>query len=308
MAWLLAVLLVSCLSGVGSAPDLPSLQDDTTCTTPENQWFDCAQHEAELTSWFQSARAAAEHNVHCLDWFGASQSVSRTWIARGYRAFAFDIKLCTSQDMVNRDGCYLLLKMAAQLHAQAALICAPPCSLFSPACASVHKRNWFRPEGDTTVFLVRLSQQILSNFAVLLRILLTTVPTLNLVVEQPSGSWSYKQWFMEILIEDLHLILISTWLAYWSHDMLKGTHLLSNRMSAQSFSRRLSAKDRRRFNERFAKRQAQRGPNKKIYHQKIRKPSGALGWQGGKDLASSARFTRSFCLALLQWWQRQSGL
>lgn len=281
MAWLLAVLLVSCLSGVGSAPDLPSLQDDTTCTTPENQWFDCAQHEAELTSWFQSARAAAEHNVHCLDWFGASQSVSRTWIARGYRAFAFDIKLCTSQDMVNRDGCYLLLKMAAQLHAQAALICAPPCSLFSPACASVHKRNWFRPEGDTTVFLVRLSQQILSNFAVLLRILLTTVPT---------------------------LILISTWLAYWSHDMLKGTHLLSNRMSAQSFSRRLSAKDRRRFNERFAKRQAQRGPNKKIYHQKIRKPSGALGWQGGKDLASSARFTRSFCLALLQWWQRQSGL
>ena len=36
MAWLLVVLLVSWLSGVGGAPDLPSLEDDTTCTTPEN--------------------------------------------------------------------------------------------------------------------------------------------------------------------------------------------------------------------------------------------------------------------------------
>ena len=36
MAWLVVVLLVSWLSGVGSAPDLPSLEDDTTCTTPEN--------------------------------------------------------------------------------------------------------------------------------------------------------------------------------------------------------------------------------------------------------------------------------
>ena len=43
MAWLLAVLLVSGLSGVGSAPDLPSLQDDTTCTTPENQYLGIAE-------------------------------------------------------------------------------------------------------------------------------------------------------------------------------------------------------------------------------------------------------------------------
>ena len=79
------------------------------------RWFDASQHEVELGFFFQDARANAEHNVHCLDWFGASQRVSRTWIARGYRASAFDIKLCTSQDMVNREGCHLLLKMAAQL-------------------------------------------------------------------------------------------------------------------------------------------------------------------------------------------------
>lgn len=67
--------------------------------------------------------------------------------------------------------------LSLRLHSHAAVICAPPCSLFSPACASVHQRNWFRPEGNPTVFLVRLAQQILHNFVLWLQL-----------TEQSSGS------------------------------------------------------------------------------------------------------------------------
>lgn len=42
--------------------------------------------------------------------------------------------------------------------------------------------------------------------ATLLRVILSAAPTLSVIVEQPSGSWCYKQWFMEILIEDFDLL------------------------------------------------------------------------------------------------------
>ncbi|CAK9021859.1 Putative rhamnose biosynthetic enzyme 1, partial [Durusdinium trenchii] len=156
--------------------------------------------------FFAAARAASEPIHHCLDWFGASQAVARQWLKAGYSAVSFDIKLNHEHDMVSESGRKNLLTIAAQLHSHAAVICAPPCSLFSPACASVHQRNWFRPEGNPTVFLVRLAQQILHNFATLLRVILSAAPTLSVIVEQPSGSWCYKQWFMEILIEDFDLL------------------------------------------------------------------------------------------------------
>ena len=41
---------------------------------------------------------------------------------------------------------------------------APPCSLYGPACASVHKRSVDRPEGDLKRFKVRLARRIWYNF------------------------------------------------------------------------------------------------------------------------------------------------
>ena len=64
----------------------------------------------------------------------------------------------------------------------------------------------------------------------------------------------------------------------------------------------MRAKDRERFQARFAKRQ-QRRKVPKIYHQRILRPDGSLGWAGGRDLASSADFTGQFCRALMRCWE-----
>ena len=47
---------------------------------------------------------------------------------------------------------------------------APPCSLFVPACASVHKRSIARPRGDQRNFKVRLAGRIWTNFVAKLTI------------------------------------------------------------------------------------------------------------------------------------------
>ena len=45
----------------------------------------------------------------------------------------------------------------------ALLMCAPPCSLFVGACASVHRRTWRNPYGNIQVFKVRLANRIWAN-------------------------------------------------------------------------------------------------------------------------------------------------
>lgn len=42
---------------------------------------------------------------------------------------------------------------------------------------------------------------------------------------------------------------------------------------------------------------------KKEYVVKIRKRDGTRGWQGGKNLAQSATWTKSFCLAIMRAWE-----
>ena len=50
-----------------------------------------------------------------------------------------------------------------RLRDQALIMAAPPCSLYGPACSSVHKRTADRPEGDQRVFKVRLAHRIWAN-------------------------------------------------------------------------------------------------------------------------------------------------
>ena len=44
------------------------------------------------------------------------------------------------------------------------IVAAPPCSLYGPACASVHKRSALNPAGDLSNFKVRLARVIHNNF------------------------------------------------------------------------------------------------------------------------------------------------
>lgn len=44
-----------------------------------------------------------------------------------------------------------------------------------------------------------------------------------------------------------------------------------------------------------------------VYHRKTVSKKGKKGWQGGKDLASSALWTWSFCLAVLHAWENRGA-
>ena len=93
----------------------------------------------------------------------------------------------------------------------------------------------------------------------------------------------------------------TTWMAFYNHDLLKATHLLSNCRAIQSMRKVMTEKDRTHFNARFEKRNRRRA-NPRVYHSAVQKRDGSKGWQGGPHLASSAEYTSSFCLAVYQCW------
>ena len=90
-------------------------------------------------------------------------------------------------------------------------------------------------------------------------------------------------------------------MAFYNHDLLKATHLLSNCKAIQSMRKVMTKKDRKHFNARFEKRNRRRA-NPRVYHSVVQKRDGSKGWQGGPHLASSAEYTSSFCLAVYQCW------
>lgn len=69
----------------------------------------------------------------------------------------------------------------------------------------------------------------------------------------------------------------------------------------QSMRKVMTKKDRKHFNARFEKRNRRRA-NPRVYHSVVQKRDGSKGWQGGPHLASSAKYTSSFCLAVYQCW------
>ncbi|CAK9105996.1 unnamed protein product [Durusdinium trenchii] len=142
---------------------------------------------------------------HVLDAFGASQKVCNVWQAQGLAGIAYDIKLAAGHDMTAEVGVKEFLRMGLQLHDGGLIAAAPPCSLFVPACASVHRRSLARPQGNQRNFKVRLANRIWSNFATCVHILLSLRPSLYLVIEQPTGSWAFKQPEMQRLTDVLGL-------------------------------------------------------------------------------------------------------
>ena len=61
---------------------------------------------------------------------------------------------------------FRLLPMShPRLHDTAAVVAAPPCSLYGPASASVHQRSLAQPEGNLNNYKVRLARRIWINMA-----------------------------------------------------------------------------------------------------------------------------------------------
>lgn len=283
---------------------LPSIRDDTTTTTVESEWFAPEQHLEELKSWTRSRMAAtgAFDALDCLDLFGATQRVGRCWRKYGYSSLSYDIKLGgPNHDITSEGGFRALLDMGARLDRRGIVIAAPPCSLYGPCCASVHRRSHANVRGNMDNFKVRLAWRIWTSFAVFLEILHGVRENLYCFIEQPSGSWAFRQPEMVHIASLLGLTLTTTWMCYYSHDMLKSTHIMSNVRQMASLKRVLHPKDRVRFQSRFARRQARR-KRPRVYHKRVTSRSGKQGWQGGPDLPLSAAFTRVFCKALINVW------
>lgn len=82
--------------------------------------------------------------------------------------------------------------------------------------------------GNEGSYKVRLSNAIAANTAVFLRLVLMWRPQTWLVLENPKGTWLWKQTLFESLIRDYGLFLVLTYFGLWGMDLLKGTHLQTN--------------------------------------------------------------------------------
>lgn len=281
---------------------LPSLDDDTTCSVPEAEWF-CAEQHIPMAMSFARAWTGVR-SAHVLDAFGFSERVSKQWGDAGWNALVYDIKHCSQHDLVTESGFYALLDMGLQLVPRGLLVAGPPCSLYVGACISVHQRTMERPEGNTANFKVRLSNRIWRNFAAMLRVLIRAKRAVYLVIEQPSSSFAFKTpWMMGVKALG-SLFIVLTWMGYFGHDLQKPTHLLCNMPTTTRLARTMTKSMRKKIKARLKKRNKKRS-EPLHYHKKISRPDGTQGWQGSKALPLSAAYTKKFCEALLEAWTKQ---
>ncbi|CAK9027613.1 unnamed protein product [Durusdinium trenchii] len=166
-----------------------------------------------------------------LDLFGASKQISKAWEAEGFNAASYDIKSNKKHDICSQTGFMELIKLGLSLTDSALICAAPPCSMYGPACASVHRRSNDNVLGDLSNFKVRLARRIWVNFASFLHVMGKVHRSFHTLIEQPSGSWAYKQPEMVSVIAQMGLLLTVTWMAFFQHDMLKCTHLRSDMAS-----------------------------------------------------------------------------
>ena len=82
--------------------------------------------------------------------------------------------------------------------------------------------------GNEGSYKVRLSNAIAANTAIFLHLVLMWRPQTWLVLENPKGTWLWKQTLFESLIRDYGLFLVLTYFGLWGMDLLKGTHLQTN--------------------------------------------------------------------------------
>ena len=78
------------------------------------RWFAPERHFVELQASMRTWMTNHKPKYDCLDVFGASQKVSKTWIAAGFRSVSFDIKLNREHDLVSEKGFHALMRLGAE--------------------------------------------------------------------------------------------------------------------------------------------------------------------------------------------------
>ncbi|CAK8996437.1 unnamed protein product [Durusdinium trenchii] len=265
------------------------------------RWFKAEDHHADLVNFARNWRG--DRTVHVLDCFGYSRSISRLAITKLADACRHLQKHDKYIQILAIYGNFLLGWPGAGLKEGGAIIAGPPCSLFVNACVSLHRRASWRLRGDESVWKVRLANRIWKNFAQLIKILVESDRGIHFLVEQPAQSWAFKQDWMKDAAQAAGMFVVVTWMAFFGTDLLKPTHLLTNLVPAKSLRRKMTKAHRLKFKARLEKRNLRRKVPR-VYHKEIVKADGSKGWQGCKDLASSAHYTAWFAKAVLKCWEQ----
>lgn len=92
---------------------------------------------------------------------------------------------------------------------------------------SMHAEDWFL-WGRESNYRVRMSNRIVENTAVLIRLILHFKPLTYVMLEQPKGSYMFKLPCFQKLFRDFAMGMILTYMGLYGGELLKGTHLWSN--------------------------------------------------------------------------------
>jgi len=81
---------------------------------PLPRWYRAEDHAEELVHYLEQSAMQSAQTLHCLDLFGASGRVARTWSKAGYQSVGYDVKISHTHDICTETGMKVLLSMAAR--------------------------------------------------------------------------------------------------------------------------------------------------------------------------------------------------
>lgn len=87
--------------------------DDTTASVGPDAWFYAPDHLLEIQQFVDSWRGCPD--LHAVDVFGASKSITRAFKRKLYKAEAWDIAIDRRDDIVTESGFYGLLHLCLRL-------------------------------------------------------------------------------------------------------------------------------------------------------------------------------------------------
>ena len=273
-------------------PAVANLDLDTTCMTPEAEWFHAANNRDKIDKFAQAfVRRVRSRPLACVDAFGASGQVKAAFERHGEQAVNYDIKARGKvNDITCSLGWFTLLLQGLRLRPGALVKGAPPCSWFIFLSSSVHKRSEGAEEGDTQNCKVRLANLIVQNFLVFLDTLTKHERQIYFVIEQPSSSFMMKMKMSRQFLHDNGAFSIFTYMGAFQHRLLKPSFLYGNLPTLPLMARSKPVC--------FKK-------NEDLDSYYTQSAQGRV--TGGKLLAGAAEYTEEYCEALYYAWRRTAA-
>jgi len=256
---------------------------DTSTAIEEDQWYTASSYMTALRRMVREWQG--QRDLSCLDLFGASGAVKRTWARHHKKAELYDIKnYGLEHDICSEGGFKNLLQLGLRIKDGGIIVAGPPCSLFIFLSSPIHRRSPERPWGNTNYRSVRLANFIVHNMTTFLQLM--SERGVEWVIEQPSGSGMFRLPPLQQLMSKVAASQVTTYMGCFGHKMMKRTMLVGTLPLLHNMERSLRGEERQRFRE----------MQKNFYVRcdgKVR---------GEKALQASADYTSEFCEALYSCW------